>query len=76
MQKKIASEMLDALRQEVTTLENKNTHEIQFFEKSLQELQGLISLEELDWSPSLDCIEVITMEKIPSLSSSIRKITA
>ena len=74
MQKKITPEMLDALKLEVATLENSNSNEIQVFEKSLQELTGLLATENLDRSPDLDSIEIITLERTPSLSSSIRQI--
>lgn len=72
--KKITPEMLDALKQEVATLENKNTNEILIFEKNLQDLQNLYPLDDTQWSSALDSIEIITMEKHPSLSNSIRKV--
>lgn len=74
MAEKITSEMITALKQEVATLETNNTNEILVFEKNLQELQGLYPLDDLDWSASLDSIEIITLERFPSLSSSIRKV--
>ncbi len=74
MYNKISKDVLEELKQEVITLENSNANEIQVFEQNLQELQDLPSIDNLDWSPDLKCIEVITMEKIPSLSSRIRKI--
>ncbi len=74
MQKKITPEMLDALKQEVIILETTNTNDIQIFEKSLHELQELLSFDDLDISSALDSIEIITMERSPSLSASIREI--
>lgn len=74
MREKITQEMITALKQEVAILENNNTNDILVFEKSLQELQDLYPMENLDWSLNLDSIEIITLEEHPSLSSSIRRV--
>ncbi len=74
MTRKVTPKMLEALKQEVAILESNNTNDILVFEKNLQELQVLYSLDNLDWSADLDSVEIITMEKHPSLSSSIRRV--
>ncbi len=65
---------LDVLKQEVADLKNNNTVAIESFEKSLQELNGLYEMEDTNGISDLDGIEVFTMEEIPTLSESIRKI--
>lgn len=71
---KVTPEMLNTLKLEVSALENNNSKEILIFEKNLQDLQGLPLIDDPDWLSSLESIEIITMEKLPALSSSIRKL--
>lgn len=63
------------LKQEVSALEHQNVAAIDNLETELTGLLEGLSVIEDDWSPRLDTIDVITMEEIPSLKESIRKIT-
>ena len=68
-----AGENLVSLHREVEQLEDTVLIAIEDFEKKLQSLEEMPAIEDTDWSPRLDTIEIYSMEK-PSLAESIRQI--
>ncbi len=74
MNEVVSLDALNALKHEVLVLENKNAKSILVFEKNLEELSDLPLIDDSEWSPSLKSVEIITLEKYPSLSTSIRKL--
>lgn len=64
-----------ALKQEVADLEQKTMQAIEDLETELFDLSQILVFEEEEWSQRLDTIDIITMEELPSLKESIRKIT-
>ena len=64
-----------ALKQEVADLEQKTIQAIEDLETELLDFSQVLVFEEDDWSPRLDTIDIITMEELPPLKESIRKIS-
>ena len=64
-----------ALKQEVADLEQKTMQDIEDLETELFDFSQVLVFEEDDWSPHLDTIDIITMEELPPLKESIRKIS-
>ena len=63
------------LQQEVKQLEHETLDAIENLESRLHAMAEITpALQEEDWSPRLDTIEIITMEQLPPLTESIRQI--
>lgn len=70
-------ESLRMLQQEVEQLEHEALDAIGDFEARLHGLKDVIFVDkEEEWSSRLDTIEIYTMEQIPPLKESIRKVRA
>ncbi len=63
------------LKKEVSKLEHQNVEAIESLETELSGLVEVFSVvDDQDWSPRLDNIEIFTMEELPPLKDSIRQI--
>ncbi|MBQ2615080.1 MAG: hypothetical protein IJB80_07150 [Clostridia bacterium] len=66
---------LAMLKQEVAALEHQTMDAIQALEINLNDLQSIeLSEEDKQWCSNLDTIEIFTMQEIPSLKESIRRV--
>jgi hypothetical protein len=66
---------LAMLKQEIAELEHQNMDAIQALEIHLDDLQSIeLSEEDKLWCSRLDTIEIFTMQEIPSLKESIRRV--
>lgn len=73
--KSYTTEGLESLKCEVAQLENVTLVAIEELEKRLEAFVDIVNIEDENWSPRLDTIEIYTLDKTPDLSDSIRKIT-
>ena len=62
------------LKKESEELENNTSIEIEKLKSTLESMADTEIIEDDGWSPRLDEIELYTMEKLPPLSESIRRI--
>ena len=74
--KSYTTEGLESLKCEVAQLENVTLVAIEELEKRLEAFVDIVNIEDENWSPRLDTIEVYTLDKTPELSDSIRKVAA
>ena len=72
--KSYTTEGLETLKYEVAQLENVTLVAIEELEKRLEAFVDIVNIEDENWSPRLDTIEVYTLDKTPELSDSIRKV--
>ncbi len=73
--KEYSEENLVSLRNEVEKLENVTWVAIEDLEKKLNSLADISPVDEADWTPNLQTVEIYTFEEVPPLSKSIRQIT-
>lgn len=74
--KSYTTEGLESLKCEVAQLENVTLVAIEELEKRLEAFVDIVNIEDENWSPRLDAIEIYTLDKTPELSDSIRMIAA